>query len=1475
VRLIVATAVVGGIALVASYFWLRHQIGRTATALLTRADDFEQQQNWRQASAYVMQFVSLRRGTAEGDRALVRFARLIDKSAETPTEKAKAVGAYYRAMGVAAADELPDLRRRLVVLLLDLKRFVEVEAEANLLLQTESNDAIGLRARALGLYGQIERGVLTGQRDETPSVGEALELALAANPGDVDLSFAWAYILRTQPQFFNEAQLRKFDTTEKRNAQADQIFVQVVERGAKDPSAWLARYRYRKAYGLDDATADLQVALGLGPDNLEVRLTAAADSQSQKEAEARAEAIQHFEHILARIDASNEFTYLLFGQYYANEKQIDQALEVWQRGLEKLGNDHWNLNVQIASALVAEQRWADADARIKVIERLASLTTDATRIGFEQQAQVAREETRDLLRSTWLIRRGEQEADLAQVQQAVQVLERLRQTAKNRGEALALLGTAYATLRQWDAAARAYDEVVRLNPKQLTLRAAAAAAWLAAGQPDEAELRYESLATSSDSGEVWLALAVTRVQQQLRRVPTRLRDWTKFDAALTKAESYVAKAELDDPWRIAFLKADRLLLSSDNVKPAAAKASKSPDNAAAPNDVDLTTSEKVHALLLTAEQDHPDVAALFERLVPTYDRLGDAAGADRALQHLEQLPAPAETKLLVRSRLQASRQQFAEAEATLRQGLQDLPERSRTQIRRELIGLAFAQNRRDQALAQLQEMAAANVADADALYQLGGLLLDDQKLDEAEQQEQRLVVVEGPNGARWKMLRARRLLLQSQGKEDPALAEASRLVTNVLGARPKWATGHVLAGILADKQGDLAAAAAAYGRAVEYGERSSVILKRLFYLLRDKVVESERYSALLGEAGSISSDLAGLQISLAERRGQRQQALELARSEANRHPDDALAQFWLGRLLLTTYDSKDPQADQVRDEALATLTKAGQLDPKSPQIWNGLFAYHLRMEQPEQARALLTKIQQLEELSPAQRLALESRSCMLLNDPVEARRLIDEAISLEPNTADFHFQLAEYLLRDDLPAATAKLREAYRLNPKSDVVRRTLSAVLLAQGTAEYWQEAQKLLGTSDPQADSDADQRLQAQAYILRRSAENLKKAREILEHLKTGPNATATDRSLLAQVYELSGMDTLARDEYRSVAASGSAQSRELAQYVEYLLRHEQWQEATPWLAQLKIKAPDSLVYVTLKTQWLRGMGRAAEIDDELAQFAAQQEPRQQDDAGRTRLYQGLGQLSSQAGRYLAAEHWYRQAVALDSNQYDGLAFALAQQDRRTEALEVCAAAAEKLPDTRPIIIACEVLMVGQATAAERLIAEPLIARALERHPDDVQLLGSVANLRFFEQRHDEAYDLFRKVVRLKPRDLVALNNLATLLGEQPGRSAEAIGYIDEALKQAGQQPALLDTKGTILIHQGKAKEAIPLLEIAVRTLSPDPRFYFHLAVAYHRSGQAARARPALKKALDLGLKEHVLTEGDRRLWSELERELSNEGP
>jgi len=186
--------------------------------------------------------------------------------------------------------------------------------------------------------------------------------------------------------------------------------------------------------------------------------------------------------------------------------------------------------------------------------------------------------------------------------------------------------------------------------------------------------------------------------------------------------------------------------------------------------------------------------------------------------------------------------------------------------------------------------------------------------------------------------------------------------------------------------------------------------------------------------------------------------------------------------------------------------------------------------------------------------------------------------------------------------------------------------------------------------------------------------------------------------------------------------------------------------------------------------------------------------------------------------------------------------------------------------------VLLSGRATSQDRAAAEPYLKKALETHKDQPALLASVANIRLLQDRPGEAIELYRQILAHQPKNIEVLNNLATMLAEQPEpeKRKEALQYVEQAINLVGPQPGLLDTKGMALFYDGKPDQALALLQQAAQAPVPDPRYSFHLAVACGRLGQLDQGRAALQKARAGDLDHQLLTKMDRQLLAELEKKL-----
>ncbi|MFM7835122.1 MAG: tetratricopeptide repeat protein, partial [Planctomycetaceae bacterium] len=87
--------------------------------------------------------------------------------------------------------------------------------------------------------------------------------------------------------------------------------------------------------------------------------------------------------------------------------------------------------------------------------------------------------------------------------------------------------------------------------------------------------------------------------------------------------------------------------------------------------------------------------------------------------------------------------------------------------------------------------------------------------------------------------------------------------------------------------------------------------------------------------------------------------------------------------------------------------------------------------------------------------------------------------------------------------------------------------------------------------------------------------------------------------------------------------------------------------------------------------------------------------------------------------------------------------------------------------------------------------------------------------------------------------LNNIADAMSDQPEADLErAMDLVNQALKYLPDQPAVYDTRGKILLRQGKTLEAIADFERALSDRQNPDKVHEHLAKAWEQAGNPQKA-------------------------------------
>jgi tetratricopeptide (TPR) repeat protein len=344
----------------------------------------------------------------------------------------------------------------------------------------------------------------------------------------------------------------------------------------------------------------------------------------------------------------------------------------------------------------------------------------------------------------------------------------------------------------------------------------------------------------------------------------------------------------------------------------------------------------------------------------------------------------------------------------------------------------------------------------------------------------------------------------------------------------------------------------------------------------------------------------------------------------------------------------------------------------------------------------------------------------------------------------------------------------------------------------------------------STADKRAKALVYVRRGGIADQQEAIRLMEDAISDPHGTLPeDHLILASLYENDGRSHRAREELLFLVVQNNPTPKHLGEYVRFLLKHGNTSEATAWLAQLEAIDPHSFPTVTLRVQWLAQSDRREEIETLVEKYLAVRRESTDGARAEAQAMVDVAGLYASVGEEESAEKWYAKAREARPDSYREMAYWLLEQGRVSESIRVCLESARHDDSFRPAMVAATVLVRSGASEDNCRAAEPLISESVKRFSDEPDLLFTIATLRLIQQRNDEAIGLFRRVLHLDPEHLLAMNNLAMLLAEQPRSQTEALEIIDRAIGLAGPKVELHDTKAIVLMRLNRVDEAIDLLK------------------------------------------------------------------
>jgi putative PEP-CTERM system TPR-repeat lipoprotein len=695
--------------------------------------------------------------------------------------------------------------------------------------------------------------------------------------------------------------------------------------------------------------------------------------------------------------------------------------------------------------------------------------------------------------------------------------------------------------------------------------------------------------------------------------------------------------------------------------------------------------------------------------------------------------------------------------------------------------LMFADGQKDAARAVLERLVDTKPDYLPGRYRLTGALIAAGELDKASAQVDAIRKVSKQDQRAYYF----EALIASNRGELPAARQA---IQQVLKTSPRYLAALVLAG-------EIEYRAKAYNQAEDYLRRALNIAPGLAYperLLAATYLGLGSPSRALEvlqqqiNRGYRDSQLMGIAGEAYLASGNLPKAAEYLGQMTALEPKNAAARARLGQVKFAEGDTEG---------AISDLEAASSLDPNVSTADLALVANLLRQGKSDEA---LAAVGALEKKQPSNPLVYNLKGLVYVvkRDLVNARASFEHALQVQS---------------DYLPAV-ASLAQIDRMEQKPDVARKRFQAILDKEPKNE-----QALLGYAELVASLGGDPaeieslikravtaspqsfapRLALINFYLRKG--DAKQAQLAAQEANAAQPNDARTLEMLGQIQLASGETTLAIGTFNKLVAArpGSPDAlmrlgRALAVAKDYDRAIERMREA------LKIN-PDLFE----ASREIAAIYVMSGHPDQAAQEVKTLQRLRPDDP---RVYVLEGDL-------------------------------LAAQKKLAESEIAYKAAQKRTPDDGAVAAKLHAVVAANGKAAQ---ADAAADKWLREHPKDLVLRNYLAERATRSQDYKTAARYYQAMVAQQPDNVAYLNNFAWVAGESG--DPKALSYAERAATLAPDNPAVLDTFGTLLIKKGDLTAGLEKLRRAAKLAPSQGDIRLHLAKALIQTGDKEGARKEL---------------------------------
>ena len=168
---------------------------------------------------------------------------------------------------------------------------------------------------------------------------------------------------------------------------------------------------------------------------------------------------------------------------------------------------------------------------------------------------------------------------------------------------------------------------------------------------------------------------------------------------------------------------------------------------------------------------------------------------------------------------------------------------------------------------------------------------------------------------------------------------------------------------------------------------------------------------------------------------------------------------------------------------------------------------------------------------------------------------------------------------------------------------------------------------------------------------------------------------------------------------------------------------------------------------------------------------------------------------------------------------------------------------------------------TAEQDAVCRKTFARALEKYPDNEELLYEYGIFLNQSGEKKQALAIMKNLLQLNPDHADALNYIGYTWAESKTNLSKAFLYLTRAGELKPNNPSIHDSLGWVYYQMGSLDNAVRTLQEAAAMAPDDPAVHEHLGEAQAAVGQQAAAEQAWRKALELYSNEVATAIGKRQ--------------